>query len=186
VLLAGGMTRMPSVQAKVAQIFGRRPEHTINPDEIVAIGAAAHCGILTGELEGVTLFDVTPHSMGVKVMDDEMRFLIMKNASVPTSEERSFTTTFDYQDEVRIEVFQGESSKTSENTSLGEFVLKDLPRQKRGELEIVVTFLIDADGILQVSAREKASGREATIEIAASGGLSDEALAGLKRAHSHG
>jgi molecular chaperone DnaK len=171
VLLAGGMTRMPAVQEAMRKVFQRAPEHQINPDEIVALGAAAQCGILTGELEGVTLLDVTPHSLGVRINKHDMRVIVPRNASVPVAEERSFTTTLDYQEVVKVEVYQGEDANVEHNTRLGELRLTNLPRARAGQLEIVVTFLIDADGILQVRALEQKSGAVARAEIAPDGGL---------------
>jgi molecular chaperone DnaK len=171
VLLAGGMTRMPLIQQKVEQIFGRTAEHAMNPDEIVGIGAAAQCGILTGDLASVTLLDVTPHSLGVKVGGDEMRVLIAKNSSVPTSAEGSFTTTYDMQEAVKIAVYQGESDRVSENTLLGIFRLADLPQGPMGSIEIKVTFVIDADGTLQVTALETESGNNIEVEISPASGL---------------
>jgi molecular chaperone DnaK len=186
VLLAGGMTRMPSVKAKVAEIFKMEPEHHLDPDHIVAIGAAIQCGILEGQASNVTLLDVTPHSLGVRVAEgshrDRMRVLIDKNATIPTSAERSFTTTADMQETVRIEVFQGESDDTRENVCLGQFIMGDLPEVQAGQIELQVTFTIDADGLLEVTASESTTGQEASIEINTMGGLTPEEVEALRAA----
>ncbi|MDH5675625.1 MAG: Hsp70 family protein [Myxococcales bacterium] len=184
VLLAGGMTRMRAVQQKVEEIFHKRAQHHMDPDHIVAIGAAVQCGILQGDLGAVTLLDVTPHSLGLRVADgrhrDRMRVLIPKNTTIPISEERSFTTTADLQRSVRIEVYQGESDDVTENVCLGQFFLGNLPELQAGDMEIRVTFLIDADGLLQVAAQEVSTGQEASIAIKSFSGLSPEEVDQLR------
>jgi molecular chaperone DnaK len=184
ILLAGGMTRMPAVQDKVEEIFKRKAEHHLDPDHIVAIGAAVQCGIMQGDVESVTLLDVTPHSIGLRVVDgrfrDRMRVVIPKNSSIPVSEDRSFTTTVDMQDAVRIEVFQGESDDVRDNVCLGAFLLTDLPEVQAGTIEITVSFLVDADGLLQVTAREATTGQEATIEVQTVSGLSPQEVNALR------
>ena len=172
VLLVGGMTRMPAVQRKVEEIFGRPCAKDVNPDEIVAVGAAMQCGILRGELDEVVLLDVTPHSLGVRVKGDRMSRIIEKNTTIPTSEKKRFSTTEDNQEFVEIQVYQGESDRVQDNTPLGRFMLGDLPLRPKGDTLVEVTFLMDADGLLNVTAKEVSSGKEASVNIAASSGLS--------------
>jgi molecular chaperone DnaK len=172
VLLVGGMTRMPAVQRKVEQIFGKITAKDVNPDEIVAVGAAMQCGILTGEIQDVVLLDVTPHSLGVRVKDGRMSTIIAKNTTIPTSEKKLFATTRDNQDFVEIMVFQGEQQLVDHNTFLGRFLLGDLPQKQAGKVNVEVTFLLDADGVLNVSAREVSGGKQASVKIAPSSGLS--------------
>jgi molecular chaperone DnaK len=172
VLLVGGMTRMPAVQRKVEAIFGKVSAKDVNPDEIVAIGAATQCAILGGDIQDVVLLDVTPHSLGVRVRDGRMSAVIGKNTTIPTSEKKLFATTRDAQDFVEIEVYQGEQSLVEHNTFLGRFVLGDLPTKSAGSVNVEVVFLLDADGVLHVSAREVSTGKEASVRINPSGGLS--------------
>jgi molecular chaperone DnaK len=172
VLLVGGMTRMPAVQRKVERIFGRPSAKDVNPDEIVAIGAAMQCGILRGELEEVVLLDVTPHSLGVRVKGDRMSHIIEKNTTIPTSEKKRFVTTEDDQEFVEIQIYQGEAERVQDNTPLGRFMLGDLTRKPKGETLVEVTFLMDADGLLNVTAKEVGTGKEASVKVAASSGLS--------------
>jgi molecular chaperone DnaK len=172
VLLVGGMTRMPAVQKKVEQIFGKISARDVNPDEIVAIGAATQCAIMSGEIEDVVLLDVTPHSLGVRVKDGRMSKVIRKNTTIPTSEKKLFATTRDGQDFVEIMVYQGEQPLVEHNTFLGRFTLGDLPQKPANEVNVEVTFLTDADGVLNVSAREVSTGQEASVKIAPSSGLS--------------
>jgi molecular chaperone DnaK len=184
VLLVGGMTRMPAVQRKVEQIFGKISAKDVNPDEIVAIGAATQCAIMTGELKDVVLLDVTPHSLGVKVKDDKMSIVIDKNTTIPTSEKKLFATTRDNQDYVNIQVFQGESEHAFENVSLGEFTLGDLPRKSAGKVNVDVTFLIDADGVVHVTAREIETGTSASVRLKASSGLNKSEVEKLAKKRS--
>jgi molecular chaperone DnaK len=179
VLLVGGMTRMPSVQRKVEAIFGQISAKDVNPDEIVAIGAATQCGIMTGELDDVVLLDVTPHSLGVRVKEGRMSNVITKNTTIPTSEKKLFATTRDDQDFVEIMVFQGEQQLVDHNTFLGRFTLGDLPSKPAGKVNVEVTFLMDADGVLNVTAREVSTNKAASVKIAPSGGLSKEQVAAL-------
>jgi molecular chaperone DnaK len=174
VILVGGMTRMPAIQLRAEQIFGKKPAKDVNPDEVVAVGAAAQCGILSGAVEDVVLLDVTPHSLGIKVIEDRMSVVIPKNTTIPTSEQKVFSTTEDNQDFVSIEVYQGEARQVRENTHLGRFTLEGLPRKKAAEVHVEVTFLIDANGVLNVSAREMQTGRETTVNIHPAGGLTRE------------
>ncbi|MDH5674675.1 MAG: molecular chaperone DnaK [Myxococcales bacterium] len=171
VLLVGGMSRMPGVQLKVEEIFGKISSRDVNPDEIVAIGAATQCAIMTGELQDVILLDVTPHSLGVRVKGGRMSRLIAKNTTVPTSEKKLFATTSDDQDFVEITVYQGESEMVDDNTLLGRFILGDIPKRKAGEINVEVTFLIDADGVVSVTAKETLTGKQASVKISPSGGL---------------
>ena len=172
VLLVGGMTRMPAVRQKVEKIFGRISAKDVNPDEIVAIGAATQCAIMSGELRDVVLLDVTPHSLGVRVKDERMSTVIEKNTTIPTSEKKLFATTRDNQTYVDIHVFQGDSEHVRHNASLGQFTLGDLPKKAAGKVNVEVSFLLDADGVLSVTAREVTTGKEASVKLTPSGGLS--------------
>ncbi|MEM9491405.1 MAG: molecular chaperone DnaK, partial [Myxococcota bacterium] len=172
VVLVGGMTRMPAVQDKVVDIFGKQPSKGVNPDEIVAMGAAIQSGIIGGELQEVILLDVTPHALGVRVAGDRMSVLIPANTTIPTRESKVFATTEDDQTFVAIEVYQGEATAASKNRRLGRFILGDLPRAKRGQVRVQVSFTLDADGILEVTAIESSTGREASVTIEAASGLS--------------
>jgi molecular chaperone DnaK len=172
VLLVGGMTRMPAVQRKVEEIFGKISAKDVNPDEIVAVGAATQCGIISGAITDVVLLDVTPHSLGVRIKEGRMSPVIPKNTTIPTSEKKLFATTRDGQDFVEIMVYQGEQLLVDHNTFLGRFVLGDLPLKSAGLVNVEVTFLMDADGVLNVSARELSSGRQASVKISPSSGLS--------------
>ena len=180
VLLVGGMTRMPAVEERVVEIFGKKPSKGVNPDEIVAMGAAVQSGIMGGELQEIILLDVTPHDLGLKVSGHKMSTLITANTTIPTRESKVFTTTEDNQGYVSIEVYQGESESVLENRMLGRFVLSDLPQKPKGEIRVDVSFTMDADGILQVSAAELVSGQEATVTIEASSGLTQDQLDELR------
>jgi molecular chaperone DnaK len=172
VLLVGGMTRMPAVQRKVEAIFGKVTAKDVNPDEIVAIGAATQCAILSGDIQDVVLLDVTPHSLGVRIKEGRMSAVIPKNTTIPTSEKKLFATTRDGQDFVEIMVYQGEDELVDNNTFLGRVVLGDLPVKAAGQVNVEVTFLLDADGVLDVSARELSGGKQASVKISPSSGLS--------------
>lgn len=172
VLLVGGMTRMPAVQRKVEAIFGDKVAKDVNPDEIVAVGAATQCGIMSGELQDVILLDVTPHSVGVRVKDERMSVVIDRNTTIPTSATKLFATTRDNQDFVEIQVYQGEAESVEHNTPLGRFTLSGLPKRKARSVNVEVAFTIDADGVLSVTARELETKTEASVQIAASSGLS--------------
>jgi molecular chaperone DnaK len=179
VLLVGGMTRMPAVQERAVRIFGKQPSRGVNPDEIVAMGAAVHSGIMGGELQEVVLLDVTPHDMGVKVAGDRMSVVITANTSIPTRAKKVFATTEDNQTFVAIEIFQGEHELASRNRRLGRFVLGDLRAAPRGATKVEVSFTMDADGILEITAAEIGTGRAASVTIEASSGLTQEEIARL-------
>ncbi len=171
VLLVGGMSRMPSVQAKVKEIFGKDPSKGVNPDEIVALGAATQSGVMGGELQEVVLLDVTPHSLGIRVSGDRMSTMIAANTTVPTRAEKTFSTTEDNQSFVTLEVYQGEDSNTANNRYLGKFTLGDLTLRPKGKTRVQVHFTMDVDGLLEVTATEGESGKEASVKIEPAGGL---------------
>ncbi len=174
VILVGGQTRMPKVQEMVSNIFGKEPRKDVNPDEAVALGAAIQAGVLGGDVKDVLLLDVTPLSLGIETMGGVMTKLIEKNTTIPTSASQVFSTAEDNQTAVTVHVLQGEREMASANKSLGRFDLTDIPPAPRGVPQIEVTFDIDANGILNVSAKDKATGKEQSIVIKASSGLSDE------------
>jgi molecular chaperone DnaK len=176
VLLVGGMTRMPAVVDRAVAIFGRPPSKNVNPDEIVAMGAAVHSGILGGELQEVVLLDVTPHSLGVRVTGDKMSVVIPSNTSIPTRAKKIFATAEDDQTFVAVEIYQGEAEQVSKNRRLGRFILGDLRRAVRGATRVEVAFTMDADGILKVSATEVGTGREATVQIEPHAGLTTDEI----------
>ena len=181
VILVGGMTRMPKVQEKVKAFFGKEPRRDVNPDEAVAIGAAIQGGVLQGEVKDVLLLDVTPLSLGIETLGGVMTKLIQKNTTIPTKAQQVFSTADDNQTAVTIHVLQGEREMAAANKSLGQFNLGDIPPAPRGMPQIEVTFDIDANGILHVSAKDKASGKEAKITIKANSGLSDEEVQRMVR-----
>jgi molecular chaperone DnaK len=174
VILVGGMTRMPKVQDKVKEFFGQEPRRDVNPDEAVAVGAAIQGGVLQGEVKDVLLLDVTPLSLGIETLGGVMTKLIKKNTTIPTKAGQVFSTADDNQNAVTIHVLQGEREMATGNKSLGQFNLSDIPPAPRGMPQIEVTFDIDANGILHVSAKDKATGKENKIKIQASSGLSEE------------
>jgi molecular chaperone DnaK len=176
VLLVGGMTRMPIVQERAVQIFGKPASKGVNPDEIVAMGAAVHSGIMGGELQEVVLLDVTPHNMGVKTTGDRMSVVISANTSIPTRAKKIFATTEDNQTYVAIEIYQGENELASRNRRLGRFILGDLRPAPRGATKVEVSFTMDADGILEITAAEIGTGRAASVQIEASSGLTAEEI----------
>jgi len=176
VILVGGQTRMPMVQAKVEEIFGKAPRKDVNPDEAVAVGAAIQGGVLTGEVKDVLLLDVTPLSLGIETMGGVMTKLIDKNTTIPTKAQQVFSTADDNQTAVTVHVLQGEREQASANKSLGRFDLSDIPPAPRGVPQIEVSFDIDANGILHVSAKDKATGKHQSIVIKASSGLSDDEI----------
>ena len=174
VILVGGQTRMPMVQAKVAEFFGKEARRDVNPDEAVAMGAAVQGGVLAGEVKDVLLLDVTPLSLGIETMGGVMTKLVEKNTTIPTKANQVFSTAEDNQSAVTIHVLQGERKQASFNKSLGQFNLEGIQAAPRGMPQIEVTFDLDADGILHVSAKDKQTGKEQKITIQASGGLSDD------------
>jgi molecular chaperone DnaK len=173
VVLVGGMTRMPKVQEVVKQLFGKEPHKGVNPDEVVAIGAAIQAGVLQGDVKDVLLLDVTPLSLGIETLGGVFTRLIDRNTTIPTKKSQVFSTAEDGQTAVTIRVFQGEREMAADNKMLGQFDLVGLPPAPRGVPQVEVTFDIDANGIVNVSAKDKGTGKEQQIRIQASGGLSE-------------
>jgi molecular chaperone DnaK len=181
VILVGGQTRMPLVQKYVKDFFGKEPRKDVNPDEAVAVGAAVQGGVLTGEVKDVLLLDVTPLSLGIETLGGVMTKLIEKNTTIPTKATQVFSTADDNQTAVTIHVLQGERDRAQDNKSLGRFDLSDIPPAPRGMPQIEVTFDIDANGILNVQAKDKATGKEQKIVIKASSGLTDDEIKRMVR-----
>jgi molecular chaperone DnaK len=181
VILVGGQTRMPKVQAKVKEIFGKEPRRDVNPDEAVAIGAAIQAAVLSGDVKDVLLLDVTPLSLGIETLGGVMSTLIEKNTTIPTKKTQVFSTADDNQTAVTIHVLQGERKQAVQNKSLGRFDLSDIPPAPRGMPQIEVSFDIDANGILNVSAKDKATGKEQSIIIKAQSGLSEDEIEKMVR-----
>ncbi len=182
----GGMTRMPKVQTIVEEFFGRKPSKGVNPDEVVAMGAAIQGGVLRGDVKDVLLLDVTPLSLGIETLGGMFTRLINRNTTIPTKKGQVFSTAADNQSQVQIKVLQGERELAADNKQLGQFDLVGIPPAPRGLPQIEVTFDIDADGIMHVSAKDKGTGKEQAIVIQSSGGLSEDEIQNMvKDAESH-
>ncbi|MCA9363576.1 Hsp70 family protein, partial [Candidatus Kaiserbacteria bacterium] len=181
VILVGGQTRMPAIQAAVKELFGKEPNRSINPDEVVAQGAAIQAGIFQGDVQDITLVDVIPLSLGIETMGAVNTKLIEKNTHIPTKKQQVFSTAADNQTSTEIHIVQGERSMASDNKSLGRFVLDGIPPAPRGVPQIEVTFDVDSNGVLNVTAKDKSTGKEQSIRIEANSGLSEEDIERMKK-----
>ena len=181
VVLVGGMTRMPRVRERVKEFFGKEPHTGVNPDEVVAMGAAIQAGVLQGDVKDVLLLDVTPLSLGIETLGGVFTRMIDRNTTIPTKKSQVFSTAEDNQNAVTIRVFQGEREMAADNKMLGQFDLVGIPPAPRGVPQIEVTFDIDANGIVNVSAKDKGTGKEQQIRIQASGGLADSDIEKMVR-----
>ena len=180
IILVGGSTRIPAIQDAVKAFFGKEPSKGVNPDEVVAIGAAIQGGVLTGEVKDVLLLDVTPLSLGIETMGGVMTKLIESNTTIPSKKAETFSTAADNQPSVEIHILQGERPMATQNRTIGRFILDGIPPAPRGVPQVEVAFDIDANGILHVSAKDKATGKEQKIRIEASSGLTDEEIKRMK------
>lgn len=181
IILVGGQTRMPAIQAAVKELFGKEPNRTINPDEVVALGAAIQAGILQGDVQDITLVDVIPLSLGLETMGGVNTKLIEKNTHIPTKKQQVFSTAADNQTSTEIHIVQGERSMANDNKSLGRFVLDGIPPAPRGVPQVEVTFDVDSNGVLNVSAKDKSTGKEQSIRIEANSGLSEADIERMKK-----
>lgn len=181
IILVGGQTRMPVIHERLKELFGKEPNHSINPDEVVAVGAAVQAGVLQGDVKDILLLDVTPLSLGLETMGGVFTRIITKNTTIPTSQTQTFSTAADNQTSVEIHVLQGEREMAADNKTLGRFILEGIPPAPRGMPQVEVKFDIDANGILSVTAKDKATNKEQSIRIEASSGLSKEDIERMKQ-----